>query len=487
MGAMKPLLCALALSLATPFAVADPATDPAREGVTYIIPIKDMIERGLVHFLRRTLAEAVADGADAIIFDMDTPGGRLDATEEIIKLITDLEATTYTFVNPNAISAGAITAMATDHIYMSPNGRIGDAMPIMMSPLPFGSPQEMPDGLKEKAVSPTVALIRSAAQRKGHDPLLAEAMVRPELEYKIGDKVICPAGQLLTLTSQDALQLVGEDQHPLLSSGTVADMDELLETVGRSRSRVVRAGITPAERVARFIEGFPVSGLLMALGMLCIYIEFRTPGFGVPGIAGILCLAVWFWGHHVAGLAGMGELLIFLLGVTLLLIEIFIIPGFGMTGLAGITLISLSLLMAMVQHYPGTPWYRLPSFDLQKSVINMGVSLAATFIFALLLGRYLPKTSAFQRLMLNSDVGRDQGYQASRVSDDMLGLRGVADTALRPAGVGMFGTRQVNVVSRGEFIERGEPIVVAETHGSRIVVEPVRGTDTPAVARETAS
>jgi membrane-bound serine protease (ClpP class) len=443
-------------------------------GPVYVIPIQGMIERALVYVVRRGVNQAVRDDASAIILDMDTPGGRLDACEEIMHLLADLDATTYTFVNTDAISAGAIIALSTDHIYMEPSGRIGDAMPIMMSPIPMGGPQEIPEGLKEKAISPTVALIRGAAQRKGHDANLAEAMVRPEYEYKIGDDVICPAGQLLTLTSQDAERLVGEEQRPLLSSGTVKDIDALLEIIGHSDKEIITVESSAAEDIARLIDGFPLSGILLAAGLLCLYIEYKTPGFGVFGLSGIALLAVWFWGHHVAGLAGMGEILLLLIGIALLFIEIFLIPGFGITGIAGITCILAALVLAMIQHYPGQPWYQPSSISprqVQDAILNLGGGLILTFVSGILLGRYLPATKPFQRLMLNKAVSADEGYQASAPTDDLLGMTGIAETPLRPAGIGVFGDRRLNVVTHGDFIEKGDAIVIAETHGNRIVVD----------------
>lgn len=468
---MKPHICAAVLAVLTGLGVMPRAAYAADEAVTYVIPIKGMIERALTYVVRRGVTEAVKADAEAIIFDMDTPGGRLDATEELIALITDIRPTTYTFVNPNAISAGAITAMATDHIYMAPNGRIGDAMPIMMSPLPFGGPQEMPEGLKEKAISPTVALIRSAAQRKGHDPGLAEAMVRPELEYKVGDTVICPAGQLLTLTSADAERPLGPEGKPLLSEGTVGDLDALLGTLGLAGSKVVYVEESAAEGIARAIDSFPLSGILLALGLLGLYIEFKTPGFGLPGVAGLTLLAIWFWGHHVAGLAGMGEIVLFFAGVVLLFVELFVTPGFGLLGASGMTLIVISLILAMIEHYPGGPWYEPPVHHVRRSIMTLGFALIVVFGLAALLGRFLPKTWAFQKLVLETSTGVDHGYRAAAPTDTLVNLRGTAGTALHPAGIGVFGNKRLNVVARGAFIERGTPIIVAETHGNRIVVD----------------
>lgn len=464
------MLCTVLLLGSAEFAPAQ--TDDARP--VYVIPIKGMIERALVYVVRRGVSQAVDGNAAAIILDMDTPGGRLDACEEIMELLSGLDATTYTFVNPKSISAGAIIALSTDHIYMAPNGRIGDAMPIMMSPLPMGGPQEIPEGIREKAISPTVALIRGAAQRKGHDTDLAEAMVRPEFEYKIGEEVICPAGQLLTLTSQDAERLVGDAQRPLLSRGTVKDLDALLAIIGHGDRNVITVESSPAEDIARMIDGFPLSGILMAAGLLCLYLEYKTPGFGVFGLSGIALLAIWFWGHHVAGLAGMGEILLLLIGTALLFVEIFLIPGFGVTGIAGITCILISLVLAMIQHYPGQPWYEPASINprqIENMILNLGGGILLTFVSALLLGRYLPSTRPFQRLVLSNAVSAGEGYQASSSTADLVGRTGTAETPLRPAGIAVFGDERMNVVTYGDFIAPGDEIVIAEAHGNRIVVQ----------------
>lgn len=439
--------------------------------LVYVIPIKGMIERGLVYAVRRGIQEAETQGASAIILDMDTPGGKLGSCEEIVYLLINTSIPTCTFVNPRAMSAGAIISFATDEIYMTPAALIGDAMPILMSPLPFGSPQEPSPGLKEKIMSPTVALIRSAAQQTGHDTDLAEAMVRPEFEYKIGDLVISPAGELVTLTSQDAEQKVGEDQHPLLSAGTFKTLDELLASLGKADSEVVTIEITTAEKIARAIEGFPLSGILLALGLLGLYIEFKTPGFGVPGLGGMALLAIWFWGHHIAGVAGLPELILFMLGIALVMAEIFVIPGFGITGISGIICIVISLLMAMVEHMPGRPTFDFSYGSIDGLTINAGLTVVLMFGAALLLARFLTHAPGFNAIALSKELLSDDGYSSSADTSDLIGRSGTATTDLHPAGFAQLGDRRVNVVTRGEFIQDGSPIVVAEAHGNRIVVE----------------
>ncbi|MFO7871374.1 MAG: NfeD family protein [Kiritimatiellia bacterium] len=440
---------------------------------TYVIPVKGTIERGLVYVVRRGVTEAAEHDAGAVIFDMDTPGGRLDAAkeivEEILRILRDVDIPTYTYVNPEAISAGAVIALATDHIYMAPGSSIGAATPLMASPM--GGVQEMPDAVEEKMTSYVDSLIRRAAETSGHDTELASAMVRREIEYKIGDEVISPKGRLLTMTNKEAERMVQRDgkEEPLLSEGTVNSLDELLETIGRSKVRVKRLEITWSEKAARWIE--VMSFLFLMGGLAGLYAEMKTPGFGVPGILGLLFLAVFFWGHNIAGLAGMEELLIFFAGVALLAVEIFLIPGFGAAGISGIVLMTVALGMAMVEHYPGGEWHSISGEQIQRAVFHLGLSFAGSMVLMILLARFLPRTHIFQRLMLSSATRTEDGYSASDSTEDLVGLEGKAQTPLRPSGIGIFGDRRLNVVARGDFVEKDTPVVIAETHGNRIVVE----------------
>jgi membrane-bound serine protease (ClpP class) len=445
------------------------AATPAMPGKVYIIPIQDVIDTALVYVIRRGLNEAEAEGAEAIIFDVDTPGGRVDSAEEILNMLRGLKIPSYTLVNPNAISAGAIIAMATDHIYMTPGSKIGDAMPIMLGMM--GEVQPMPEAVEEKSVSYVAAMIRAAAQHRGHDPQLAEAMVRRDSEYKIGDEVISKKGQLLTLTNKDAERLVGPQKKPLLSEGTVDNLDALLKKIGKENCERIELTVSTAEEIARFIEA--ISVFLLALGLLGLYIEFKTPGFGLPGIFGIILLAIWFWGSHIAGLAGLEEVALFVVGLILLLVELFIFPGILLPGLIGIALIVISILMAMIQHYPGEPWYpTLPRITF--SVIEFSKSLVLSLVGFALVASFLPKTSLFKKLVLESATSSAGGYTAAPDTSSLVGLQGVSETRLNPAGSARFGDLRLNVVTRGDFFEAGEEIVIAEARGNRIIVDRVK-------------
>ncbi|MFC1497631.1 nodulation protein NfeD [Verrucomicrobiota bacterium] len=438
-----------------------------KEGSVFIIPIDGPIERGLLYVVRRGLAQAEKEDAAVIIFHMNTPGGMVGVTEEIIRMLLDLPENikTYTFIDKDALSAGALISVATEEIYMAPGSRIGASAIITL----FGDLKE--GDTKEKIFSAVTALVKSAAERRGHDIKLVEAMIRKEIEYKIGDEVICPEGELLTLTDKEAARLVGKGRkkRSLLSSGTVKTLDELLRKIDKSDSKRITLEVTWSEKIARWIELFSI--LFLAGGLLGVYIEIKTPGFGIPGILGIICLTIFFWGHNVAGLAGTEELILFLLGVTLLIIEIFIIPGFGIAGVSGIILIMAALVMALVQHYPGTPVYHIPGTQIQTAIVTMSSTVIGSFILMLILARFLPETPAFKRIALLASLTAKEGYQSSEKTDDLLGRKGTADTPLHPAGIGVFGDKRLDVVARGAFIEKDASIVIAEAHGNRIVVE----------------
>ena len=432
--------------------------------LVYIIPIKKMIEPALLYVVRRGVDEAVRNEADAIIFEMDTPGGAVNAAEGIIGTITKTDIPTYTFVENDAYSAGAIIALATPNIYMAPGSVIGAATPMMMSPM--GGVQDMPDEVQEKMTSAVAAMVRAAAEQGGYDPKLAEAMVRADMEYSVNGETISEEGRLLTLTNKEAEQLVGEDQHPLLSKGTVDDVDDLLDTIGLSGAEKRILEVTMTERLARLIAA--VAPFLMMLGLGGLWLEFKTPGFGIFGIAGITCLLLFFFGHHIAGLAGMEDVIIFILGVILLAIEVFVTPGFGVMGFSGLLLIFVSFISAMSERMPGK-WRPIDFSPETFSIpfLKVMLSFLGAILLVVIAGKFLPQTRAFKSLTLG-DVVPDMDEDLS-----LVGMAGVAHSDLRPGGTAYIGGSKVDVVTQGDYIPRETQIRVVGVEGNRIVVEDV--------------
>jgi membrane-bound serine protease (ClpP class) len=439
------------------------AEDINRTPLVYVIPVQNMVEPALLYVVRRGIDEATENNADAIILQMNTTGGRVDSAVAIVEAIGRAKIPVYTFVEKESISAGAMIALSTSSIYMRPGSVIGDITPISMGMT--GGVQDLPEAEKEKMTSYVAAHVRSSAEQGGHDPDLAEAMVRRDIEYKIGETLISKSGTVLTLTNTEAEQLVGEPPHPLLSQGTVNSMDEMLEQIpGLDGAEKVTLEVTASERIARLIA--KLAPLLMLIGLGGLWLEIKTPGFGLFGILGGTCLLLFFLGHHIAGLAGFEDVLIFILGVALLAVEVFITPGFGVMGISGLLLIFISFISAMSEHVPGE--WRPVSFSPEtfaEPILKVTMAFAGSILLVLAAGRFLPQTELFHRLTLKEVVPDAQE------DETVLGLEGIAHSDLRPGGSAYFDGRKIDVISSGNYIARQTPVRVVEVHGNRIVVE----------------
>jgi membrane-bound serine protease (ClpP class) len=429
---------------------ADQVTAPADGTVVYRVPVTGVIELGLAPFIERSLAEAEAANAAAVILDIDTPGGRVDAAQRIVKALQDANIPTYALVNPHAFSAGAMIALATDAIYMRPGSVIGAATPVT------GEGQTAP----EKIVSAMRAEMRSLAERRGLDPRVAEAMV----DETIAIEDVVEAGKLLTLTAGEA-DRIGY-------ASIVNDFSGLLQELGITATRVVQTQPNWAEGVVRFITNPLVAPLLLSLGFLGLIIEIKTPSFGLAGIAGGTALALFFGGHYLVGLAGWEELIILTIGLVLLAIEIFVVPGFGIFGVLGIGGILASIYLSMIG-----------SMSTLVDYTNAAMVLSASMLIVLVSGwailRTLPKNVRLYRsgILLGEATGRDVGYLSSTVRGELVGRRGLAVTDLRPAGVGRFDGERIDIVAEEGWLTAGTPIEIVRSEGYRHVVRAVEAAE----------
>jgi membrane-bound serine protease (ClpP class) len=437
-----------------------------------IIPIDNVITKTTLYMVRKGVQKAIDNKAAAIIFLMDTPGGQLDATEEIVNNIIDIPIPTYTLVDRDAISAGAIIALATDHIYMVPGSKIGDALPMMGGPMGY---QEMDERAIKKVTAPVDAMMRSIAERKNRNVDVARAMIRHDLEVKIGDEIIWEPGLALTLTDTEAARSYGDPPTPLLSEGTVKDLDELLAKLDLAQAEKVELEVNWAEQSAKFISN--LSPFLIMLGLIGLFIEMNSPGISWAGLMAAFCFALFFLGHYVAGLAGSEEIILFVLGVILIGVELFVIPGFGIAGISGIALVTGSLFMAMVQRYPGIEKEFIPRLsdfsDLHGPMMALSTAIIGTGIGIGLAGKFLPKSRGFnRRMVLVAATDKADGYVAARDESSLLGKTGMTTSDLRPGGRVDIDGRPVDVVSEGDYIEAGTPVQVSRIEGARIVVLP---------------
>ena len=439
-------------------AVTDPAGDEHEGLKVYIVPVIGEIERGLSYFVRRAVREAKSDNADALVILMDTPGGEFAATESIMRTLLNSPVDTYTYVQGYAFSAGAFIAVSTKHIYMAPATVIGAATPIAAGP---GGPAEMGEAVEQKVTSGIRAIMRAAAEVNGHPLGIVEAMVDRDVEVE----GVIEKGKLLTLTNRQA-----EEEGIGLSSGTFDNLDEFINGVFGENADVVRTEISWAEKLARFLTSAGVRSLLLMVGLLGIYMEIRTPGIGLAGAAAGISLVLFFFGHYAAGLAGWEELSIFLLGVILLGVELFVIPGFGVTGIIGLILVLISMVMSMTgpAGVPGVPWWTQAQFE--QAMQTLGIALAGSILLAVLIFRFiLPRTPLWNIISLGAAETRSRGFAVtSRM--ELLGRTGAAKTMLRPVGKAEIEGEVLNVVSDGGLIQKGEKIRVVSVDGNRVEV-----------------
>ncbi len=464
-----------------------------QEVEAFVVPIQGTIEPPLVAFLRRSVEEAKDAGVENIIFDIDTFGGRVDSALQITTLIgslSDIRTVAYVTLSPDGSgvswSAGALIAFACDAIYMAPGTSMGAAAPVIAAP---GSE---PQAANEKTVSAVRTQMAALAEKNGYPKGVALAMVdnavelvevtvdgetstmtRTELDAHSQTErenrtieegqVISPKGKLLSLTA-------GEMERYGVSSATVAEFGTLYQELGIDDTSVRRLEPDSADRLVAFLTGSAVTSLLVLVGLVALFLEVTSPGFGIPGAVAAVAFATIFAANGLLGRVGSVELLLFVAGVVLLVLELFVIPGFGVAGISGFVAIGLSLILSLQTFVvPSVPWeWRQFHRNLLIVGTNAIVALVGFFAMANALGR----SRMFRRLTLQFSQDATAGFtaQEAEVSERLGGRRGVSVTTLRPVGKGRFDDEVLVVETQGEFLASGEPIRITMVDGNRIVV-----------------
>ena len=411
------------------------------------VPLAGVVEMGLAPFIERTLDEAAAAGARAVVLDIETPGGRVDAAERIINAISRSEVPVYAYVNMHAYSAGAMIALATDRVLMQEGAVMGAATPV------DGSGTKAP----EKIVSAMRAQMRALAEARGLDPTIAEAMVDEEIAI---DGVI-DEGKLLTLTAGEAVALGYAE--------TVDGWEDVLAAIGVEGVAVVEAQVNWAERIVRFFTNPVIVPFLLSLGFLGLIVEIKTAGFGLAGIAGLLSLALFFGAHLLIGLAGAEDLILVAAGLALIAVEVLVIPGFGIFGIAGTAALLGGLVMAQVGSLPSQEDFARVAGVLSATALLV-VLTSWAFLRSIIRNRRLSRSG----IVLPESTDREDGYTSADLRPELVGAVGVAITALRPSGVGLFADERLDVVSESEWIEEGTRVRVVSAEGYRHIVRAVR-------------
>lgn len=502
--------------------------------------LEGMVDDGMSVLVTRAVREA-AD-AKALIFIIDTPGGRVDSAINITETILDSPCRTIAFVDGmGAISAGALIAYACDEIVMSPSTNMGAAQPVT-----FGEQGMEPLG--EKETSFVRAKFAALAEMKGRNPDIAMAMVDKDIELRAypkpdgtfdikatskpsdslssseladelvnrpeqalkrivetifntklpevkpdkpqtpettdekaapaletppieanGSILIEPAGKLLTLTPKEA-------QKYSVIKYIAKDMDDLLWQLGYTNTAIVKITPTWSEDLYKWLISPQITLLLLVIGIGGLYLEFKTPGFGLPGIVGICALTIYFGSRYVIGLADWLDIALVVTGVLLLLVEILLIPGFGVVGALGIVFVLAGVVFSFTFTDFSLPQYSWEWDRLEDAGFSLTMTLLCMVVLVVATWKLLPKTPLYGRLVLGDRQLPGTGYtvQPADAVTSTVGQQGVAASMLRPAGRGRFGDKTLQVVSLSEFIEEGTPIVIVQAEGNRYVVDRVK-------------
>lgn len=397
-----------------------------------VLHIEGEINLGLSKYVDRALKNT--EGVKAIIVEIDTFGGALDAATKIRDKLIHIKVPTIAWIKGRAWSAGALIALSCEKIVFSSGGSMGAAEPIPAT---------------EKTISAVRGEFESTCEARGRDPKVGASMVDKSIEFED----VVKKGELLTLSSKKAKELGFSDYES-------DSLDEILSHFNLDEFEIENIKPFPSEKVAGFLTSSIVREILLIIGFLGLLIEATTPGFGIPGTMGLIALSLFFGGHMIAGIGSWLYTLMFVVGILLLLIEIFVIPGFGITGISGIVLILISVFLTLGGGI--------------SAIYAVGVVLLILLVSFLVLLFLFPKLPIWKKLGLMRRETKKEGYIAVTEKRDLEGKKGESITMLRPSGVIEIDGKRYDALTEGEFIEKGEKIIVIRVEGGKIFVKKVK-------------
>lgn len=499
--------------------------DTARAGEkAAVIPIHGAIDPILKDSIDRRINEARDAGATTLIFEMNTPGGRVDAAFDIFLLIERFEGRTVAWVNPQAYSAGALISVACDEIWMSPGSSIGDCAPIILGP---AGPQSLGETERAKAESPILQKFRTAAARNGYSHALSRAMVTLGEEVwwientETGQRRFVSADEKAKLipasagtATRPATRPADQPAWKLVESYVDAETgrefpieqpinrDDTLLTMSQSEAvafgfakgvvrtpealaqklevagGLIRYDQTGWEKFAIWLNSPLIRGLLLVLVMIGGYMELQSPGLIVPGAVALVALAIFLAAPYAAGLEWAWPIILMVLGLILLGVEVFVLPGFGIAGILGILFLLVGMLGSFVPADPQLPPLALPDLKgvwegVQRGVRVLAGSLVVSIAGILLLIRYLPQSRVAEGVVSSNPEAAALALSDAHASVAQVGDVGVVTGDLRPGGQARFGQEIVDVHSQGEYVEAGQRVQVIRRDGMHIVVRPL--------------
>ena len=419
-------------------------------GKVYVIKKLEFqeISRWYAAYIKKAIKKAEEEGASLIILELDTPGGLLSSALSIKNYIIESDIPIVAYINKNALSAGALISLSCEAIYMSDGSIIGAATPVYMK----GNEIEK---ASEKEISAMRAAMRSSAERSKKNVRIAEAMVDETIILsKRNDGIDLDDKTLLTLSVEEALKVNIADG----KANSIIDIIKLRNL--SENSTIINVEEEKYDYILRFLINPAVLSALISIGIIGVYIELKTPGFGIGGVISIIAFSIFFFAQVFVGESGFLAPAIFFLGIVLLAIEIFVIPGFGITGILGILGIVAGIFMSFGIN------------NIAQATLVVFVSLIADIILIIILARFILKSKGFKNIVaLETDTA---GYHSSVSYDNLLGCEGITDTFFRPSGNIIINDKKYDAITEGEFINKGVKIRVILVEGNKIVIKEIK-------------
>ncbi|MDH5365667.1 MAG: nodulation protein NfeD [Cyclobacteriaceae bacterium] len=417
----------------------------------YLLEIKDEIDPRMNRYIKLAFEEATNLEVDYVIIEMDTYGGAVTDANDIVETILDYEKPVFVFIDKNAASAGALISIACDSIYMAKGSSIGAATVVI------GDGTAAPD----KYQSYMRSKMRATAEAKGRDPKIAEAMVDQNIQLDS----ISDLGQVITFSTSEAIK------HGFCEA-EVKNIEDVLALNNIENYEIIKHKVSTSEKIISLVLNPFVSGILIMVIIGGIYFELQTPGVGFPILAALIAITLYFIPHYLNGLAENWEIIAFFIGILLIALEIFVIPGFGIAGVAGIILTLSSLMLVMINN-DLFDFSFVDEKEIMIALLTTSLSFVGSFVIMFFGGVRFTKSKTFQRLALANTQDREEGYTTGFGNKNMTNKEGIAFTILRPSGKVTIDGDIYDAYTRGEFVEKGEKIIVVSEEGTSLKVKKI--------------
>lgn len=417
-------------------------------GKVYVFDMREEIGPSAWRLTKKAFEKASEEQAGTVLIRMNTFGGMVDYADSIRTAILNAPMKTLVFIDNNAASAGALIALACDQIYMKKGAGIGAASVV--------NPQG--EVMPEKYQSYMRGLMRATAEAKGRNPRIAEAFVDPDVDIP----GVVAKGKVLTLTSGEAVRIG-------FCKAEVSNINEVLLKEGLDNADVITHQVTFTDKIIAFLISPAVSGILILLIIGGIYFEMQAPGIGFALLVSITAALLFFAPLYLEGLAAHWEIVLFIVGVILIVLEVFVIPGFGVAGILGILCVIGGLVLSLVTN-DFFDFTVTGSEQLSRALLLVVGSMVGAIVISVLLGKSLLKTPVFQRLVLQDEQRSKMGYVSGRQKEDLLGKSGIAKTDMRPSGKIEVEGKWYDAVALDGYIVKGSEVSIEKQENYNVFV-----------------